>query len=121
MIKQRKAISSRGDEVTRSRLLQSLGIQKPSLSHHRRGEIAHQIAILPRRPASINLLSADKPIRLSFNDSRNYKWEQMFTTRTRNSNRRKRLVRFNSDGMEKPIASHTNYSNSIKSQLWQER
>ena len=121
MTQQRNAISSRKHEVIRSRLSKGLGIQKPSLSHHHRGEIKHQIAILPRRPASINLLSANKPTRLSLNDSRNYKWEKMFTTRTRNSIRRKRLIRFNNDVMEKPIASHTNYSNSIKSQLWQER
>ena len=119
MTKQRTATSSRRDDVIRSRLLYSLGIQKPSLYNSHRSETnTHTIAILPRRPASINLLSAGKATRISLNDSRNHKWDQTFTMERRKSNRRKRMVRFNSDVMSKPIASQKKYSNRIKSRLW---
>ena len=124
MTQQRTATSfRRRDEVIKSRLLHSLGIQKPSLCHtsHRSGtNSTHQIAILPRRAANINLLSAGKPTRISLNDSsRNHKWDQIFTMKRRKSNRRrKRIVGFDGDVMSQPIASHKNYSNRIKSQLW---
>ena len=119
MTKQLTATSSRSAKVIRSRLLHSLGIQKPSLCHsHRGGTNAHKIAILRRRPACINLLSARKPTRISLHDSENHKWDQLFTMERRKINRRKRIMGFDSDVLSKPIDSNKNCSNRIKSQLW---
>lgn len=102
-----KEMSNRNNRLQkdhRSRLLYSLGFQR-----NQNEEGTHDV----------NLLSADKPRRESLNDSENIQWETTFAKRPRRYSRiRERLVQFDSDVMVKPIASHKQYSNRIKHELW---
>lgn len=109
------------DEVIRSRLLHSLGIQKAKTSPSI-GIVNVRDGSLPsnqmQRPANIkmNLLSEDAPIRRSLNDSEEYKSRQV--GKVMKGDRQKRHVRFNSIVTEKEIASHKKYSDRIKRTLW---
>jgi uncharacterized membrane protein len=99
------------NEVIRSRLLFKLGIQK---------SLTDANAIVASTPdPGVNLLRRDdRPVfRQSLNDSS----EENLRTSQPHRTSRKRLVKFDTDVLVQPIASHKNYSKRIKKTLWADR